>query len=240
MIRRDWNELTRLFLSVAIGGAFAEGRLEEGRQVGAWLLERHRERRPLRVLDIGAGNGGVSLGVANYVDAEVHSLDIVANPQLLTLRRASGVPMHAMVGVGERLPFANETFDVVLCLETIEHVPDAHALGAEIMRVLKRGGECMVTTPARLRHFFTRDPHYGIPGLLLLSDRAQKFVAELFIDTYDVVHIFWSVDEIVRCFPGASAHEAFFNRQYPSGRPRRDALWYRYRHLLWDRIVLTK
>jgi SAM-dependent methyltransferase len=239
-IRRNWDELARLFLSVAIGGTFAEGRLEEGKQIGNWLLDRHPDRRPLRILDLGAGNGGVSLGAANYVDVEVHSIDIVANPQLLALKRASRFPLHAAVAVGERLPFAEETFDIVFCLETIEHVTDPHALGAEIMRVLRPGGECMVTTPPRLRYFFKGDPHYGLPGLLLLPDRAQKFVAERFVDTYDVVHIFWSLDEVVRCFPGATKHEAFFHRKYPSGKRRRDALWWRYKHLLWDRIVITK
>ena len=239
-VRRDWDELARLFLSVAMPGTFSEGRLEEGKQIGGWLLDRHPDRRPLRILDLGAGNGGVSLGAANYVDAEVHSIDILANPQLLALKRASGFPMHPAVAVGEHLPFPDETFDIVFCLETIEHVRDPGVLGKEIMRVLRPGGECMVTTPPRLRYFLKGDPHYDLPGLLLLPDRAQKFVAERFVDEYDVVHIFWSVEEIVRCFPGASGHEAFFHRKYPSGKRWRDALWWRYRHLLWDRIVITK
>jgi SAM-dependent methyltransferase len=225
------------------GEPFAEGRLDEGRRVASWLLARHPGRRPLRILDIGAGNGGVSLGAANFEEAEVHSLDIVANPHLLALRRRSGVPMRPCVGVGERLPFADQTFDVVLCLETLEHVERPAEMGREIMRVLKQGGECMVTTPARLRFLFGRDPHYGIPGLLLLPDFAQRLVAKHLFGKrdYDVVHIFGSVGEIVRLFPGAEKHEAFWNRPYPSARSRqRDAIWYRFRNLQWDRIVITK
>ena len=240
-VRRNWDELARLFQTVAPapGDTFSQGRLEEGRQIGGWLLDRHPDRRPLRILDIGAGNGGVVLGVANYAGTEVHSIDINANPHLLALKRASGFPIHPAVAVGERLPFPDETFDVVVCLETIEHVPAPKLLGPEIMRVLCRGGECMVTTPARLRYVFARDPHYGLPGLLLLPDRLQKLVAERFVDKYDVVHIFWSVNEVVRCFPGATSHEAFFHRKYGDS-AWRDKLWWRWRHLLWDRIVITK
>jgi SAM-dependent methyltransferase len=240
-VRRNWDELARLFSTVAPapGDTFSQGRLEEGRQIGGWLLDRHPDRRPLRILDIGADNGGVVLGAANYVGNDVHSIDINPNPQLLALRQASGFPMYPVVAVGERLPFRDETFDVVVCLETIEHVPTPKLLGPEIMRVLRRGGECMITTPARLRYVFARDPHYGLPGLLLLPDRLQKLVAERFVDTYDVVHIFWSVDEVVRCFPGATSHEAFFHRKYGDSEWR-DALWWRWRHLLWDRIVITK
>ena len=241
MIRQDWPGLERLFAEVVSGPEFAEGRLDEGRRVTSWLLERHPDRRPLRVLDLGAGNGGVSLGAANFSDAEVHSLDIIPNRHLLELRRRCDLPLRPCIGVGEALPFADETFDVVLCLETLEHVFHPDEVGREVMRVLKPGGECMITTPARLRYLFARDPHFGIPGLLLLPDWGQRFVGKyLWRVDYDVVHIFWSVDEVVRCFPGATKHEAFFHRQYPSGKPRRDALWWRYKHLLWDRIVITK
>ena len=40
----------------------------------------------------------------------------------------------------------------------IEHVADVPSLGAEIMRVLRPGGYCMITTPARLRHLTAPDP----------------------------------------------------------------------------------
>ncbi|MDQ3283374.1 MAG: class I SAM-dependent methyltransferase [Acidobacteriota bacterium] len=250
MIHRAWDELARIYAAstveteLAQTREFALGRLDEGRQVGAWLLERFPARRPLRVLDVGAGNGGVSLGVANYAATEVHALDVLVNPELRALQRETALPIHASVGVGERLPFRDGSFDVVLCLETIEHVRDPQFLAREILRVLNEGGECMITTPARFRYFFRRDPHYGIPGLLLLPDALQRFVATKIVrrtKSYDVEHIFWSVAEIVRLFEGATKHEAFWNRAYPSARSRqRDAIWFRYKHLMWDRIVVTK
>jgi SAM-dependent methyltransferase len=49
---------------------------------------------------------------------------------------------------GERLDFADATFDVVVCLEVIEHVGDPIALLAEIARVLKPGGRVLLTCPS--------------------------------------------------------------------------------------------
>ncbi|PYQ57188.1 MAG: hypothetical protein DMF58_18910 [Acidobacteria bacterium] len=72
------------------------------------------------------------------------------------------------MGGGQAIPYLDNTFDVLLCLETLEHVVDAAALRTEIIRVLRPGEICMLATPARLKYLFRPDPHFGIPGLLLL------------------------------------------------------------------------
>ena len=49
---------------------------------------------------------------------------------------------------GEELPFGHDSFDLVWCSETLEHVGDALGLLQECKRVLRRGGRLVVTTPA--------------------------------------------------------------------------------------------
>ena len=56
--------------------AFAVGRIDDGRRVGEYLQS--RLGGALRVLDVGAGNGGVAIAVS-CLGHEVHAIDIVPN-----------------------------------------------------------------------------------------------------------------------------------------------------------------
>ena len=51
------------------------------------------------------------------------------------------------VGNAEKLEFADTSFDVVLCSEVLEHLPEPEKSLKEILRVLKAGGLAVVTTP---------------------------------------------------------------------------------------------
>jgi ubiquinone/menaquinone biosynthesis C-methylase UbiE len=64
------------------------------------------------------------------------------------------------VGAGEHLPYPQESFDLVVCMDVLEHVADPKAVLEEIERVLKPGGTVLTTVPNR--HAF-RDPHYHLP-----------------------------------------------------------------------------
>src|SRR5437868_3030192 len=244
--RVDWEQLASVFSSTVaasveshldVARAFAEGRLHEGREVGEWIAG--YLQRPLRFLDVGAGNGGVAFGVGNIVAHEVHALDIIPNSAFRDLRRALGVDLATQtVGSGHAIPFRDETFDVVLCLETLEHIEDPPSLGREIMRVLKRGGMCMVMTPARVRYLFRADPHFGVRGLLMLPDSLQRFVVTRLLrltNDYDVVHTFWSLRGITSLFPGHTSYEPLFNNPLPPG-----TIWYTFRRWLWDRVLIFK
>ncbi len=45
------------------------------------------------------------------------------------------------------LPFKDNTFDNVLCFETVEHMPDPSKFIAELSRITKKGGEVIITMP---------------------------------------------------------------------------------------------
>jgi len=218
-IRRAWDVLQSDYVHAAEGfardpqdAAFARGRLEEGRAIGAFLLDRFPSRH-LDVLDLGSGNGGVSLAIANYRNCRVVSLDTGIHPLARTLAKRTASPVEIVAGDGVRTPFADECFDLVLCLELVEHVPEPGRLGAEVMRILRPGGACMVTTPPRLPHLFAPDPHFGIPGLLLLPDRLQRLAATRLWKrvppgAYDVRHIYAYAGSIARLFPGHAGFQA--------------------------------
>lgn len=54
---------------------------------------------------------------------------------------------HFLVGDAEEIPCESASFDLVVSFETIEHVPSPGRFAAEIARVLKPGGEVVISTP---------------------------------------------------------------------------------------------
>lgn len=258
-MRIEWDALRALYREVALAGVersvapeqphyrcnvdFANQRFEEGIELCAYFAGKYPDR-DLHILDVGAGNGGVSLAMANLERNRVTALDVVYNPELARLRARTNLPVEQAIATADRLPFADATFDAVLCLETIEHLPRVRAAAREMMRVLKPGGQVMITTPARLRFLWKPDPHYAVRGLLLLPDALQRRVVVdrlRLTDDYDVQHIFWTAGGIVRRFPGRSHVDTMVAIPWP-GHPRnfRERLWRVFRRLLWDRIVIWK
>jgi 2-polyprenyl-3-methyl-5-hydroxy-6-metoxy-1,4-benzoquinol methylase len=221
--------------------AFHLGRFAEGRELVGFLHQRY-PRADLRILDLGAGNGAVAMAMANRVGYSLVALDYAFTLAGRQFRRDAGIPVAQLQADGMHLPFAKEAFDVVLCLETLEHVPQPAQLGAEIMRVLRPGGICVLTTPARLSFLLRRDPHFAVPGLLLFSDRLQKWIVTRVLkrlpsSQYDVAHIYSYAGAIIRMFPGRRSIQAV------GAAPRGDFarwMWSLKQRLFWERLIIQK
>ncbi|HKQ59639.1 MAG TPA: class I SAM-dependent methyltransferase [Candidatus Polarisedimenticolaceae bacterium] len=100
------------------------------------------------VLDYGSGSGlHLELWERLFPRASLHFTDIsaVALQQL-----AATYPRHAANTAelaGDRAPFADASFDVVVSVEVMEHVEDVRGYLADIFRLLKPGGQFIWTTP---------------------------------------------------------------------------------------------
>ena len=102
-----------------------------------------------RVLDLGSGAGTDSLVAAQMVGAQGHVTGIDMTPEMLAKARAAAVEMGAanvefVESEAERLPFAGESFDVVISNGVIDLVPDKEAVFAELFRVLVPGGRIQI------------------------------------------------------------------------------------------------
>jgi 2-polyprenyl-3-methyl-5-hydroxy-6-metoxy-1,4-benzoquinol methylase len=90
--------------------------------------------RPGRVLEVGCGQGWLLKAIADALpEAELHGLDI--RPDVVGYARELVPSAEVVVGNGERLPFEDASFDVVVCSEVLEHVNDPSSVLAEIDRV---------------------------------------------------------------------------------------------------------
>jgi arsenite methyltransferase len=98
-----------------------------------------------RVLDIGSGAGTDSLVAAQMVGPEGSVTGIDMTPEMLEKSQAAAAEMGLenvafLEADGERLPFDEDSFDVVISNGVIDLIPDKDAVFSEIFRVLRPGG----------------------------------------------------------------------------------------------------
>jgi SAM-dependent methyltransferase len=133
-----------------------------------------------RVLDLGAGEGYFSQLAGEYLRARgVDPRSVLTACDAVPAQfRYGDIPCDGIDNTG-RLPYADETFDLVCTLEVIEHVEDQFAFLREAFRVLRPHGMMVLSTPNVLNmNSRWRTLHSGF---------AQLF-DPLPLDTRDIVH----------------------------------------------------
>lgn len=120
------------------------------------LMRRHVALEGRRILDIGCGVGAFVRRLRQF-SPHVYGVDI---DRQRVVQGAAEVPNLALA-VGEHLPFADETFDVVLLHEVIEHVRDDGQTLREARRVLRPDGRVVIFCPNRLYPFETHGVFLG-------------------------------------------------------------------------------
>jgi ubiquinone/menaquinone biosynthesis C-methylase UbiE len=123
---------------------------------GQWRALRQRTSTFARlqlgeqVLDVGCGTGTLAMEVSRLVGRSGHVTGIDPGEQQIARARAKvarrNLPINFQVGVIEKLPFPDQTFDVVFSTLMMHHLPKSlkrQGLG-EINRVLKPGGRLVI------------------------------------------------------------------------------------------------
>jgi len=101
-----------------------------------------------RILDVGAGRGEDLLAIGRRSQQREPELFAVETfPLSVEFLRKSGVSVCTTDIERERLPFAERTFDLVLCNQVLEHVKELFWVVSELCRVTKVGGTLIIGVP---------------------------------------------------------------------------------------------
>ena len=149
---------------------------------------RGRVLRGRRVLDVGCGEGQFAAALGE-VGAKVVAIDVAEEPLRRARMRHPDLDLRLVPAEGP-WPLQDASFDVVWAGETIEHVVDTAGWLSEVRRVLRSGGELLLSTPAHepLRmlglalsrrafaaHFEPRSDHLRFYSRATLSDLLADF-----------------------------------------------------------------
>jgi SAM-dependent methyltransferase len=109
-------------------------------------------RSSSRLLDVGCGSGGPVLHVARMTGCEVAGVDLypeaVANGNRVARETGLEARAHFVQGDASRaLAFESGSFDAILCVDAINHLPDRLRVLADWARLLRAGGRLLFTDP---------------------------------------------------------------------------------------------
>jgi SAM-dependent methyltransferase len=102
-----------------------------------------------RVLDLGSGAGTDSLVAAQMVGEDGSVTGVDMTPEMLAKARQAAAEMGVrnvefVEAEAERLPFSDESLDVVISNGVIDLIPDKDAVFNELFRVLRPGGRMQI------------------------------------------------------------------------------------------------
>ncbi|WP_439101722.1 methyltransferase domain-containing protein [Congregibacter sp.] len=140
-----------------------------------------------RVLDLGCGEGRHVIAACALDGVDAVGVDLSLD-DLATARgrmqefigdesggdSEDSTEFLLLAGDALKLPFADASFDTVICSEVLEHIPDYRSALAEIARVLKPGGRFCASVPRawceRICWSLSRDYHQVLGGHLRIFD----------------------------------------------------------------------
>jgi 2-polyprenyl-3-methyl-5-hydroxy-6-metoxy-1,4-benzoquinol methylase len=118
-----------------------------------------------RLLEVGAGTGALAARL-RQLGFQVSACDLFPDQF-----QAADIPF-TVADVSEALPYPDQRFEIITCLETIEHLEDQFRFARECARLLVPGGRLLITTPnilslaSRWQYFWT--------GFFPLAPRPMK------------------------------------------------------------------
>ncbi len=101
--------------------------------------------KPRNVLEVGFEKPDLSKLIANLPGVEYIGVDL--SEVSVKAARESGLSAFLVDVSKEKLPFDDQSFDLVYCAEVIEHLFDPDFAMEEFTRVLRPNGKVLITTP---------------------------------------------------------------------------------------------
>jgi SAM-dependent methyltransferase len=201
------------------------------------MLPRALARSPKNALDVGCGEGRFCRMLEQH---GVKSTGIDPTPALVAAARARDVDAYYLRATAERLPFADETFDLVVSYLSLIDVPDIQTAIPEMARVLSPGGTLLI---ANLNSFNTACADTGwiknVAGQLLyypLDNYLQERSMSIEYRNIRIINYHRPMSTYLRLLLDAGLRLSYFDEPAPIAEaPASKA--HRYRRVPWFLVM---
>lgn len=172
---------------------------DEAYYLGEPLAKRLAAQPQARVLDVATGTGRLPLALLQQTQFEGVVVGLDASKRMLEQASAKLADYWERVALihhdATRLPFPDDYFDAVTCLEALEFLPDPAASLAEIVRVLKPGAPLLITNRVGVdRLFFPRRTTSTAAFIRRLTDLGLTDIQrQTWMTYYDLV---WALKKV--------------------------------------------
>ncbi len=166
------------------------------------VLEDHvgaAKLKELSLLNVGGSAGIIDEYLSRYFN-QVTGVDIDEKAIQFAKTNFDKENLTFDLGDAMNLPYESGIFDVVVCSQVYEHVPDAAKMMSEIYRVLAAGG--LVYFAASNRLMFN-EPHYNLPLLSVIP----RPLAHVYLRVmkrgefyYEKHYSYWGLKKLVKKF----------------------------------------
>lgn len=159
------------------------------------------------VLEIGCGTGGFLVAASQRFE-QVIGYDIAFRWLVIAKKRLeeAGLDIPLICGCTEHMPFRDESFDLVVAEDVIEHVRQQDTTLDECYRVAVNGGAFFLSTPNRFS--LTPEPHVRVWGVGFLPRRLMKPYVKLVKGIkYDFIRVL-SLPELKRLLRNSHFEDA--------------------------------
>jgi len=127
-----------------------------------YVTQESSHLKGLNVYDLSTGSGYI-VNLFHKQNAKVHLYDLIPDNNQFCEVTCYYLNMQHV------FPIENDVADLVICSETIEHLPNQYLFFQEISRILKPSGKFILTTPntsslrSRFAYFVGESEHYNSP-----------------------------------------------------------------------------
>lgn len=164
-----------------------------------------------KVLDIGCGTGNLTRRIEHYVSKKGFIVGLDLSRKMIDVAKKKTKFANFVTALGEKLPFVDSSFDLVVGIAILHHLPELGGFFEEISRILKRKGKIVFYEPHKggildISLFRKAIKLLLLPIIIIIRKINKELIESLPRQKFSTLHRHLTRQEIEKSLPGWNIH----------------------------------